>query len=153
MRSFLNCQHCSHQIHESAPACPKCGAPATKASSPTVAVSNTLVWILAFAPLIGLILESLVAGFLAQSQYEAAHAMATSKYWYISLLLNIGLSGGEDAHLKKNGIDTSSFGKYFFLVPVYLWKRAKAFNQNPAYFWTWLGMFVLTMILGISIGR
>lgn len=153
MSSFLNCQHCSHQIHVSAPACPKCGAPAIKAASPTVAVSNTVVWILAFAPLIGLILESLVAGVLAQNEYEAAHAMATSKYWYISLILNIGLSAGEDARLKQDGVDTSSFGKYFFLVPVFLWKRAKAFNQSPAYFWTWIGMFVLTMILGIFIGR
>ncbi|WP_230089524.1 hypothetical protein [Herminiimonas contaminans] len=77
MSSFLNCQHCSHQIHVSAPACPKCGAPSIKAPSPTVAVNNTVVWILAFAPLIGLILESLVAGVLAQNEYEAAHAMAT----------------------------------------------------------------------------
>lgn len=27
MTSFLNCPHCQHQVHESAPACPNCGAP------------------------------------------------------------------------------------------------------------------------------
>jgi len=153
MSSFLNCQHCSHQIHVSAPACPKCGAPTAKASSPAVNVSNTIVWILAFAPLIGLVLESFVAGALAQSEYDAAQAMASSKYWYISLILNIGLSAGEDARLKKDGVDTSSFGNYFFLVPVFLWKRAKAFNQSPAYFWTWIGMFIFATISTAFIGR
>ncbi len=146
MSSFLNCQHCSHQIHVSAPACPKCGAPAVQASLPAVAVNNTIVWILAFAPLIGLIVESIVAGVLAQNEYDAGLAMASSKYWYISLILNIGLSGGEDARLKQDGVDTSKFGKFFFLVPIFLWKRAKAFNQSPAYFWTWIGMFVFVQL-------
>jgi predicted amidophosphoribosyltransferase len=152
MSSFLNCQHCSHQIHESAPACPKCGAPTVKASAPTIKVNNTIVWILAFAPLIGLIIESIVAGVLAQNEYDAAQAMAANKYWFISLILNIGLSAGEDARLKQDGVDTSSFGKYFFLVPVFLWKRAKAFNQSPAYFWTWIGMFALATISNAFIG-
>lgn len=26
MSSFLSCPHCQHQVHESAPACPSCGA-------------------------------------------------------------------------------------------------------------------------------
>lgn len=28
MSTLLNCPHCSQQMHSSAPACPKCGAPA-----------------------------------------------------------------------------------------------------------------------------
>jgi len=27
MSNFLNCPHCQQQLHETAPACPKCGAP------------------------------------------------------------------------------------------------------------------------------
>lgn len=27
MSNFVNCPHCQQQLHETAPACPKCGAP------------------------------------------------------------------------------------------------------------------------------
>ncbi|MFC7286443.1 hypothetical protein DBR37_04625 [Herminiimonas sp. KBW02] len=152
MSTFLNCQHCSHQIHETAPACPKCGAPATKASSPVSNPNNKIMWTLAFAPLIGLFVESIVAGVFAPSQYYAMQDMAASKYWYISLILNISLCMGDEAGLKKDGINTANFGKFSILVPVYLWKRAKAFNHSPAYFWTWIGTFVFVQLSTAFIG-
>jgi len=31
-----------------------------------------------------------------------------------------------------------------FLVPVYLWMRAKHLNQSPSYFWVWIVLFFLT---------
>lgn len=34
MNAFVHCQFCSHEIHESAPACPKCGAPTKKKQKP-----------------------------------------------------------------------------------------------------------------------
>lgn len=154
MSTFIACVHCSHQIHESAPACPKCGTPST--TSPSIhasRISNKVVWILAFAPLLGLILEGLVAGALSPNEYYAEQAMASSKYWYISLILNIGLCLLEESRLKKAGVDTSSFGKLVFIVPVYLWNRSKALNQSPAYFWTWIALFVFAMLSTAVIGE
>lgn len=33
MTAFIQCQFCSQEMHETAPACPKCGAPAAKAAA------------------------------------------------------------------------------------------------------------------------
>ncbi|RAS08995.1 hypothetical protein DFO50_1421, partial [Microvirgula sp. AG722] len=40
-----------------------------------------------------------------------------------------------------------AFGKLVLLVPVYLWKRAQSLRQRPAYFWTWLGLFGLSLLI------
>ncbi|MBJ4125674.1 DUF4339 domain-containing protein, partial [Salmonella enterica subsp. enterica serovar Rissen] len=31
-------------------------------------------------------------------------------------------------------------------VPFYLWRRAKALGQKPAYFWVWLVMLILVLL-------
>ncbi|QNB06075.1 hypothetical protein G5S34_04315 [Herbaspirillum frisingense] len=33
MSNFVNCPHCQQQLHETAPACPKCGAPNNTAAA------------------------------------------------------------------------------------------------------------------------
>jgi hypothetical protein len=117
---------------------------------PASRISNVLVWVLAIAPLIGLLLEGMVAGALAPSadmaEYAGALAVKTGQYWWVTLLLNVGLSVLDERRLKRAGVDTTRFGKVVFVVPVYLWKRAKALNQGPAYFWVWIGAFVLTLL-------
>ncbi|EGJ6399538.1 DUF4339 domain-containing protein, partial [Escherichia coli] len=32
-----------------------------------------------------------------------------------------------------------------WLIPVYLWRRAKILGQKPAYFWVWLVMLILVL--------
>jgi hypothetical protein len=107
-------------------------------------VNNTIVWILAFAPLIGLFLEVCVAFTVNADTGEAA--MDNNKYWFITLALNIGLSYLDENRLKHAGWDTSKFKGMTWLVPVYLFKRAKALNQNLAYFIVWLACFVFTLM-------
>ena len=56
-------------------------------------VNNTLVWVLAFAPVLGFILEGLVAGFVYHGNDHLVElAMAHNKFWYVTIALNIGLS-------------------------------------------------------------
>lgn len=116
---------------------------------PASKVSNVLVWILALAPIIGLLLEAMIGGAMAPSddmaELAGAIAVKSGQYWWVTLLLNIGLSILDERRLKKAGIDTSAFGKLVFIVPVYLFKRAKTLGHSPAYFWTWIGMFALSM--------
>ena len=81
------------------------------------------------------------------SDYEFEVAMSEHRYWYITLILNIGLGILDERKLKAAGVDTNDFGKMVFIVPVYLWKRAKALSQGPAYFWTWMGAFLVTMFV------
>ncbi len=117
-------------------------------------VPNDVVWVLAVAPLLGLVLESLLAGALAPSGELAEQAVlvaiASGTYWYVSLALNVALSLLDDWRLKKAGVDTAGFGKLALIVPVYLWKRAKALGQRPVYFWIWLVTFVFALLCAVG---
>ncbi|MEI8315435.1 MAG: DUF4339 domain-containing protein [Verrucomicrobiota bacterium] len=95
------------------------------------AVSNTVVWVLAFAPLIGMFLEGFVSGLTGAS---------VNSLWFITLALNIVLGIVDEKKLKAAGHDTSKMGAAW-LVPVYLFKRAKILKHNYAYFIVWCVLF------------
>ncbi|WP_176000739.1 DUF4339 domain-containing protein [Burkholderia vietnamiensis] len=117
---------------------------------PTMKISNAVVWVLALAPIIGLMLQAMIGGALAptddMAELAGQMAVKSGQYWWVTLLLNIGLSWLDERRLKRAGVDTSEFGKLVFVVPVYLWKRAKSLHQSPAYFWTWIVLFVLSLL-------
>lgn len=96
------------------------------------AVSNGLVWTLAFAPLIG----EFIAGFFA-----GAFNSSINKFWWVTLALNIGLSLLDERKLKAAGHDTEKMGGAW-IVPVYLYKRSQVLKQNLAYFIVWVVCFV-----------
>ena len=73
-------------------------------------------------------------------------AVAEGEFFYITLIINIALSYWDERSLKKAGVDTTQYGKMAWLVPVYLWKRAKALQQKPVYFWCWVVTFALIML-------
>jgi hypothetical protein len=105
-------------------------------------VNNTIVWVLAFAPLIGYFLESFIAGAVHGNEFAAAVAMANNNYWYVTLALNIVLAFSDEKRLKAAGHNTEKFKGWVWLVPVYLYQRAKATKQNFAYFIVWVACFV-----------
>lgn len=102
------------------------------------AVKNTLVWVLAFAPVIGVFLEGLVSEITG---------IAPDYLWFITLSLNIVLSYQDSILLKKAGHDTRKMG-VVFLIPVYLFKRATILKQSNAYFIVWCVTFTL-MLFGL----
>lgn len=105
-----------------------------------------MVWTLAFAPLIGYALEMWTAG-LSGMEFEEAYAAVTEgQYWFITLILNIALGYLDERRLRKSGVDTAAFGWLAWLVPFYLWHRAKALGQKPAYFWVWLVTLTVTVL-------
>lgn len=111
-------------------------------------VNNTVIWILAFAPLIGFMLEYFVAGIVHHdNQFLAEAAAASGKFWYITLILNIGLSLLDEKRLKKAGTNTDKFSGWVWLVPVYLYQRSQALKHNLAYFIVWIVCFVLVLAI------
>lgn len=111
-------------------------------------VSNSVVWVLALAPIIGLMLEYFVAGMMnPDDMYQADIDMENYKYWYVTLILNIALSIWDEARLRKAGTKTSDFKGWVWLVPVYLFQRAKALQHSNSYFITWIVCFVLSIFL------
>lgn len=109
-------------------------------------VNNTLVWVLAFAPLIGYMLEWMLAFAIHDSEFRAEKVMAKGGYWYITLALNILLGIFDEKRLQKAGHNTVRFKGWVWLVPVYLYQRAQHLQQNLAYFIVWLVCFALVLI-------
>jgi len=112
-------------------------------------INNTLVWVLAFAPLIGSFLEWVVAFAMhGGNEFAAQVAMANSKYWFVTLALNVALAFFDEKRLKNAGHNTDKFKGWVWLVPVYLYQRAKATKQNMAYLIVWIVCFVVVLSSG-----
>ena len=109
-------------------------------------INNTLVWVLAFAPLIGYCLEALIAGAMnIDNPVGAAVELSNSKYWFIAVGLNIALAYFDEKRLQKAGHNTEKFKGWCWLVPVYLFQRAKFLKQNLAYFIVWIVCLLIVL--------
>lgn len=100
-------------------------------------INNSIVWVLAFAPWIGGIIEGAIS--------ELCN-IPIEKLWLITVGLNIGLCYLDDKILIKGGHNTQNLTGWVFLVPVYLYKRARMLNQNLAYFILWCITLLLLLI-------
>lgn len=112
---------------------------------PSTAPSE-IVWALAFAPVIGLLLEETVAHLTAtpvQKAYAVAWDAHINELWWITLVLNVALSLLDERRLKKRGFNTKKMGQAW-LVPVYLYRRAKTLGDKPVHFVVWMvGFFAV----------
>ena len=100
-------------------------------------VSNTFVWILAFAPIIGAIIVSILT--------ELFHSHV---FWMVNVGLNIVLALLDERKLNAAGHNTRALKLgSAWLVPVYLYKRSKALKQNLAYFIVWIVAFILCIFI------
>jgi hypothetical protein len=105
------------------------------------AVANGMVWVLAFVPIFGTYLIYCVAELMNINPYDFSLSL------FIFLPLNIGLTLLDRGCLAKAGHDTKKFGGWFWLVPVYLYKRATALKQPLGYFLTWMFCFLISFVL------
>lgn len=150
---LIYCHGCGVQIHPSAPTCPHCGAPARNISqfgfaqqgqsASTVAVDNSLAWMLAFAPLACWLLTVVVALVLYGGEVGLSSSpWFTPLYLFAVIALQVVLSSADRKALERAGVDISAF-KDAWLVPVYLFKRADVLGQGKHAFVTWLVTFAL----------
>lgn len=107
-------------------------------------IPGDVVWTLAFAPLIGYILEMWTAGLNGMSFERAYDAVSEGQYWFISLILNIALGYLDERKLRKSGVDTTAFGWLAWLIGLSV-ASGKILRQKPAYFWVWLVMLILVL--------
>ena len=102
------------------------------------AVNNEVVWTAAFVPIIGRLLQHIIAGATGTNE-------ASPWFILIFLALNSTFCAIDERILKNAGHDTKKFGGWAcWLVPVYLFRRAKALNQSRAYFVTWVVCFFIS---------
>lgn len=113
------------------------------------AVPNGLVWALVFAPILGVFISAFIFGITATPMERLAaerDGSVADKYWWLTVVLNIGLSLLDERRLKKAGYDTREMGASW-LVPVYLYKRARVLGQKPVHFVGWMICFIASFFL------
>lgn len=103
-----------------------------------------MVWVLAFAPILGLFLEYFVAGIFSRGNVELeTYKVEEGYYFVITIALNIVLSILDEKRLDKAGVKTEKFKWMVWLVPLYLFQRAKVLDQSLAYFIVWIVCFIV----------
>ena len=123
------------------------------------AVSNTIVWIIAFLPLI---LGSIEAGMAHNHNISnIGNAMLARAGQYNGPELDFRLYalayvflGAWDMHnLKKAGYTTDLKIRFLaiLLTPIYLFVRAKRLKQRPSYAITWAVLCVLSLLMVYSV--
>jgi hypothetical protein len=100
-------------------------------------VNNGIVWTLAFAPILAAFLQAILAAVTETSK---------SHFWWVALLLNIGLCCADAQKLKNAGYD-KIMRLWVFLVPVYLFVRASRLKQNNGYAFVWIAAFFVSLFI------
>ena len=118
------------------------GAAATPVAStsrlvqtPLPTVSHALVWVNAFVPLAGMLLNALL------------DSASLSRWITVPVLVGINciLCTVDEAHLKSCGLDTGSLGSATF-VPVYLFRRVGLVSGGYGYAVCWAVAFTFSLI-------
>ena len=110
-----------------------------------VNVNNTIVWLIAIAPIFQSFFQGFVYGFVNSLSYNRNYSFGT--FFWVAFIINSVLCYWDINKLKESGIDTSKIKNDYWLVPVYLYKRAKLLNQELSYFIVWIVTFILSIIL------
>lgn len=101
--------------------------------------SDSLAWILAFAP----IAYGLLDVAFSQSLEDTAATIISSVLYFA---VNTGLVLRDSKQLKEAGIEANTWWG-ILLVPVYLFKRAKNVGRPPTMGWAWAGAMVLSVVI------
>jgi hypothetical protein len=121
-------------------------------------LGKRVLWAIALAPLLGYLIRAFLIGCNAPDYQsdEAFNAymrymMANGDFWYVTLILNLALTYFDFRKLQHEGVDVSAFGRASFVVPVYLYRRAKLLGHPQVAMWTWIGI-VLFLELAVRVG-
>ncbi len=158
--ALIYCPECGTQVSDQAPACVKCAYPIAQKMNNVrgvnnskdfkeqqtltvnqINVNNTIVWVLAFAPIIGTFLQGFIVGVLFGDNWEYYF----NKFWWVTLALNLLLCYMDEKKLENQGVDTETMGSSF-LIPIYLYKRASVLNHSPVYLWVWIFTYIISFI-------
>jgi len=110
----------------------------TSPESTTSVVDNRIIWVLALTPIVGILVELLglvMIGLPIPILPEI-----------VVIVLGIPLAYADQKKLKAIGHDTSQMGQPW-LVPIYLFKRAKILNHKAKYLTVWCGLCILMILL------
>ncbi|HPA57165.1 MAG TPA: DUF4339 domain-containing protein [bacterium] len=103
-------------------------------------VNNTFIWLLAFAPIFGTIIEGMF--------FQEVSFKRTMIFW---IILNSCLAIIDDMSLEKAGHRTNNLGWAMFCVPIYIWRRASLTHQSKSYFWVWIVTVIASLFIDSAV--
>ncbi|MCJ2017115.1 DUF4339 domain-containing protein [Methylobacterium sp. E-065] len=111
---------------------------------PASAVDDTLAWVLVAIPLGAALLERAM-GWTSTSLWG----------WPLAVFLaNVAVSVLDERRVIRSGVSdrTIRLGAWVWLVPVYLYQRARALKGPRYYVWAWLASFAASLFVGGEAG-
>ena len=100
-------------------------------------IRTDYVWCLAFAPLIGELLQLIIAETTGSNSEDL---------FYITIGLNIFLSYLDSKEVHKAGFNGKLLDESW-LIPAYLYERARILKQSPIYLWIWIACLVISCLI------
>ena len=133
------CRGCGQTIAETADFCPSCGANQTPLAANNDAWGGWSAWAIACVPVIGAIIEAVLTKTLGHRG---------SYMFLVTLGLNVFLCSVDASALKAKGYTEAELGN-IFLIPAYLFRRARILGEKPAYAILWCVLFGLQLLGGL----
>ncbi|NPA72304.1 MAG: DUF4339 domain-containing protein [Gammaproteobacteria bacterium] len=110
----------------------------SKVSPPPLApeaVNDTFAWLIATAPLWGLLVEGFIGGLIYSGntpsyllEYRVAQAIQDGEFWWLYLIIYLILLAFDENRLNKAGCKLNAF--WIVFVPAYLYMRARVCKQS-----------------------
>lgn len=149
MPATMRCESCGRELSPQLEQCPACRTPAptdrSRGGDPglqATVVDNSFVWVLAFAPLLYLLVDVALGGTLPES--AAAWGLV------IAVVLNSALVILDYQRLPEAARPSMWLG--LFLVPIYLFQRSSRLRQTMAIPVVWSVAFVVALVIPLASG-
>jgi hypothetical protein len=138
------CSKCGTEVPENVNFCQKCGGNLQSGQNPSTSnnpsISDKWVWTLACIPILGMLLEQFIFGFVGYSSEWMG--------FLIFLVLNCTFVTLDINELKNKAFNPEGWiWLGFLLVPIYLFIRASKTNKKYGYAILWCVLFVLSLLL------
>ena len=108
---------------------------------PPAYVNDKVAWLIASVPLIGFFIERIV---MENSGPPPVNVVILCYFIAYSILI---LSDVKQIAKSGRNPEKVNLGGWFWLVPVYLFKRAKTLGQPLNYFWAWVVTFCIAVFI------
>lgn len=124
-------------------------------------INNSLVWVVAFLPLVFAIVDYSIGEFYLESHGVSPRDILIGRGlvmnsiravysvpWWVVLIANSLLCIWDERRLNKAGYDTNNLvWAALLFVPAYLFVRAKRLQQTPSYAVVWVIAFVFSLLV------
>ena len=146
--SMIYCRGCGKQIHESATACPECGAiqnvivanaGTQKPTKQYPGLSDTWVWIMGCIPILTIMLSVFAIG--------PSVISVIFSFIIVPMIPNCVFTFFDVKELKRNQLNVGRWVWFgILLVPVYMLLRASKSNKQYGYAILWCCLFALALV-------